>query len=554
MTCAGLVNFTDLTGSITGVDEIETLTASGWLGTSLAQQVTVNDGIGSLSAYGIGATVTADQRSDAGDVAAQVSIGDGGVPGVLDLGNVAALAASGAINQLKIGWLQGDLIQSGPVGMNLLVLARADVKPGGGGGLPSLESAGSINQALTGDSKFSKIQVADSLSLDCTGSLTVTGDFEVGNLRELHVEKNLTANNILVTKGDIGQRQAVISGNLSVAGKIEVAGTIDGITAEGTLTAPQIISKTGNINYLNGGKGLTASVQAPEGAIVSIVTDGDFLLPTGATVLASAANGIDLISAEGNIGKGNAKTKKPVGAITAASIGTIKSGGVIGVNITATGGDIKLVDAAKDDMYGTLQATGGDIYQFNVLDMYGDILARRDANGNGGNIRTVIAGALKCALIQADGLIANLTSVGHDKVADAVKAQIKAEGGGTVKEISVPGTNQTVTVLQPGTLNLEVGVPAFQGTITFGYGTEPANQRPVYTNGMVLLNLTVNFGLVNKTATTWTLNQQVGNANGVYLKQVIWAGQPILKVNKNMLFTQLNTDNTATTDWTVKGP
>ena len=76
---AGSLSFADLLGSITGLDSIQSLQATGWLGTS-GEQVAVWQGIGSLSAYGIGATVQTDMDQYAADPALTLNVGRAGSP------------------------------------------------------------------------------------------------------------------------------------------------------------------------------------------------------------------------------------------------------------------------------------------------------------------------------------------------------------------------------------------------------------------------------------------------------------------------------------------
>jgi len=87
--------FANLTGSITGLDHIGNLSAGGWLGTEDTQQVWSNTGIDHLAAYGIGATVIADRSYLASDSSSVVTIGDGGITGTLEAGNLASLNSRG---------------------------------------------------------------------------------------------------------------------------------------------------------------------------------------------------------------------------------------------------------------------------------------------------------------------------------------------------------------------------------------------------------------------------------------------------------------------------
>ena len=92
---AGSLSFADLLGSITGLDSIQSLQATGWLGTSAAQQVAVWQGIGSLSAYGIGATVQTDMDQYAADPVLTLNVGAGGITAAFTAGTVARRKSRG---------------------------------------------------------------------------------------------------------------------------------------------------------------------------------------------------------------------------------------------------------------------------------------------------------------------------------------------------------------------------------------------------------------------------------------------------------------------------
>jgi hypothetical protein len=107
--------FMDLTGSISGLDTIESIQASGWLGTSASQVVDVNRGVGSLSAYGVGATVDADELDSIPDPALNVTVGYGGVPGAIDAGRFGNVNIQGDVwsgSALRLGDGQQTALRS----------------------------------------------------------------------------------------------------------------------------------------------------------------------------------------------------------------------------------------------------------------------------------------------------------------------------------------------------------------------------------------------------------------------------------------------------------
>jgi PKD repeat protein len=117
--------FANLGGSITGLDHIANLSARGWLGTDESQQVWSNTGIDHLAAYGIGATVIADRSYLASDSSSVVSIGDGGVTGTLEAGNLASLNSRGDVHVAKIESLTGTLALLEPGSIGLLYVGAS---------------------------------------------------------------------------------------------------------------------------------------------------------------------------------------------------------------------------------------------------------------------------------------------------------------------------------------------------------------------------------------------------------------------------------------------
>jgi RHS repeat-associated protein len=79
--------FANLLGPITGIDKIHDVHATGLLGTSTSQQITVNDGIDNLGANGIGAALISDASNDPSDPGTTVTLGSGGITGTVQLGS-----------------------------------------------------------------------------------------------------------------------------------------------------------------------------------------------------------------------------------------------------------------------------------------------------------------------------------------------------------------------------------------------------------------------------------------------------------------------------------
>jgi hypothetical protein len=283
--------FANLDGSIMGVDAIQFLTTSGWLGTSMSQQVEVASGIANLTAYGVGATVQADLRQDAGDAAMQVTVGDGGVPGEIDGGNVSGVQSAGDVNVLKGIALEGNFNQDAP-GNTTLSFGRAAPLANAPGQLPSITSDGSVTDEGTGNENLQKIDVKGSLSFDRKGSVNVQGDIVAGSLTNpdipmtSRITGDLKAINFRVTEGDVGNKKGAdfsVQGNLVLTGQFDVAeGSILGMDVGKSMQASSIIVREGYIQGFGTGEDLTSTVQVLKGSIQNLTVGRDFLPPPGA--------------------------------------------------------------------------------------------------------------------------------------------------------------------------------------------------------------------------------------------------------------------------------
>lgn len=106
---ADQITVDDLIGSITGMDHIASITAR-WLG---GGTVWANHGIGSITAFGISATINSERcfnaDLDPDNPGLYLSAGHGGASGFLDLGRVTSLSTAGSMNDVSIKLLQGTV-------------------------------------------------------------------------------------------------------------------------------------------------------------------------------------------------------------------------------------------------------------------------------------------------------------------------------------------------------------------------------------------------------------------------------------------------------------
>jgi PKD repeat protein len=524
---AGLVNFADLTGSITGLDEIETLTASGWLGTSLAQQVTVNDGIGSLSAYGIGATVTADQRSDDGDVAMQLNVGDGGVPGVFNAGVVANALINGNVNVFTALSLLGNFTD--PFGtanlLSFLAVANTTALIVPETGLLYLGGKTNTLNNITAKGDLNALLVA--------GSLTVQKNITAFNLRNILVAGNLSTGGSITTGGDIGL--------VAVGGETDINGSIQGndigaLVFGGTTSVDNEVRSQkdiGTIAVLGLGASLSASIYAgtvgQTGNVGSILVNGDFKKGAGSQrQFVYATGSIGNITVMGNIGKLGNRGPLPDTSIEGSSIGTITVAKNINIaNITATDGNIVAVTAGGKDtqgapktgtIYAAIMAVGGDIRSVTANRIEGNLVAKATVTpgpvvvATGGNIWNVIAGEALPVQIVAQVSIGTIrvTSGGVD-----IGTAITAQSGATFNPVTVVGT--------PGALVLNLNpTSTFLGSVTFA--VPPRVPAVQFSDGTGLLSLT---DWKHPNGSSWSVHKGGGTANSVTITSPI-----VFKFNK----------------------
>jgi len=492
--------FGNLTGSITGLDRIDTLVASGWLGTSQSQAVTVNSGIESLTAYGINSTVTGDANYDTSDPDETIAVGAGGVPGVVDMGKLASLTSGASVNEVAAQLGEGPVNVAGNI--NLAVFQAA----GGPAAAapPSIDATGDLLQLILpggGVDVFDHIAAGGNINgiVVAGGSLVVLKTIRAsGDIQAIGV---LGAGNLTVTNGIFGSKIGgiIVGGDFSakvVLGTsidtIKVGGTaaVGNIAATGSLTFSGIIPTflPGTINTISVGKDLKSSVRSL-GSIGTITVGGKFT-PGNGPMLVAASTTIGKITAGGDIGVPAAFVPAGAGGgrIEAGSIGEITSGNnILLSSIRSRNGNIRAV-TAQGTIEASILAKGGDVLSVSGASIDGGITALASANFVvGGNIGTVTATTkITCAEIRAEKGITSITSD------QATKVNV---------------------VLQNGGLKLTVGAAAaranYTGKVTFKYGRAPIGSRAKFNNNAALLTLVAkNLNGNGK----WTVAGPAGNA------------------------------------------
>ena len=219
--------FANLNGSITGLDSIMALQASGSLGRNALDQVWANGGIGMLSASSIPGTVTADRNHDVSDMATALAVGQGGISRSVGLGNVTSAIIGATVSQLKIDRLLGNVAQVGPGTINLLAVAATAAQ----GAPPNIRSDGDATEVVgrKGETAhLSNIDVRGNLKLKALGSLTVDGVLRGGTLTDVDVAKDLSARWIeaetLFRPPSGGIQKLTVGGSLTASGHILSAG------------------------------------------------------------------------------------------------------------------------------------------------------------------------------------------------------------------------------------------------------------------------------------------------------------------------------------------
>ncbi|HEY7315532.1 MAG TPA: PKD domain-containing protein [Gemmataceae bacterium] len=500
--------FANLTGSITGLDSIQQLTARGWLGTSASQEVEVSGGIGALSAYGVGAVVHADLRQDAGDAAMSVGIGAGGVPGVIDGGNVAGVQIAGNVNVFEAQTQEGNF---DPPNVVLDVIENTKNNPSlDYGTLGALIFTGKarVNRitaglGIGGIFAGSSLTVAQKISALSIGTLSVKGD--------LYVSPGMPKAGV-ITAGTMGP--ILVTGSMDLnGGKLITLLSSPSITVGGHLTA-RVISLTGNTGAISVAQGpksvgwFEGYVAALRGNTGPIKVGGDFYLPQDVAplnwYLVYAKGNVGPITAAGNIGS---KQKNPTGdayRIQGASIDEIDSDKSIFLrSIKAIDGDIKSIHAVKL-IDTSIESIGGDIRNVSAgLGIEKNIRATASITLVGGSIWRVEAFHPLTIQIIAERFIGKV--VNHAPANQPITAEIRAQGGAKFNPNTGAATQQAL-IVDAGQFD------TFEGVIQFfvppSFRNNPA---AVYSNDTALLTLTDN---AHKGGTTWkTVKAGGGNVN-----------------------------------------
>lgn len=407
-------SFNNLTGLITGINHIDHLNASAWLGIIPSSAVTVDHGVDYLTALGIGATVDTNAQYDPNDPSGTVSIGAGGILQAVSLGNVSDFLDAGNINTLLIADLGGMLTINGAQSVSLLQIGVA-------------QDAGIQAPATTLDRLYmqptrpnqSRTLEADSQVYAMGFSRPVTfgaiGTFEVGgtinNMTGLPNRYRLNFVHNLRINGNIDQFKVV--GNIR-ANNIYIGGTVTNVDVTGfpgtsrrfgadwdyaiqtdyfvinnfpsmltgnerfiagrSVAVNQFIVSNGNLpELIVRGTGAFAgdfigSIKVPNGSIDSITVSGTIALPNFPQddILIEASGSIESITAK-IIGSNPANSS----IIIAQSFGTINARreegdttvGAIAIwaTIYASDGNIQTIDATDGTIYGDIILYAGNV-------------------------------------------------------------------------------------------------------------------------------------------------------------------------------------------------
>jgi hypothetical protein len=498
--------FMDLTGSLSGLDTIQAIQASGWLGTSASQVVNVNRGVGSLSAYGVGAAVNTDLYYSVTDAVMQVNVGYGGVPGIINAGNVRNTMIDGNVNDISIQDLEGNL---DPPDDQLLVIKNAANEPAVT--LGDVAALAFLNPNTTVQSiKARSIGLLYAKSnLTVTTGIAVTG----GSVGAILIGGRLQAQDILVN-GSVGFMDVLGTVSLSNPGNpfggfgvMKVTKQVGIIavgnpsanlanTFEGILQVNQGWTKTG---WLSVNGGFSGAVLVIVGNLPLFRVAGNLtgISPTSAANLvirdpgiadAAASYGVAVLIGDGpNPGRGQGE------------LGSLQVTGNIGRN--RANGQYMVLAAYS---IGSVQTINGNIYS-PIMAGVGGIQTVSAGNELAANV-TALEGSIGTvtAKVLASGVTIQATVGGRDgsgKIDKILVGQLLDSGENvhfTADEgigyigVADPGQNVYFTVDTQGLgLVINVGTANFLGTVNFA---PPDNAAPVeykaYTGGYGYANVT----------------------------------------------------------------
>jgi hypothetical protein len=516
--------FANLDGSIAGVDAIQFLTTSGWLGTSASQQVEVAAGISNLSAYGVGATVIADARQNAGDAAMAVTVGDGGVPGEIDGGNVSNARIAGNVNAFNIQNLEGNF---DPPDVNKLTVTKANANS-----LIDLRNVKLLNFDGKSPEQVAAIKATGTISkLQIEKGLTVNGDIVAEAIGNIQVDGagsdgTLKATNISTT-GNIGSIKASyvnVTQKISAAqlGPVTVDYNLKGNIQ--TVNGSGIIDVGGEVNAFSeavGGTGdFIGSVTSETGNVGPIYVHRNFAVARVVKPLVEAHGVITAITAGGDIGSpGSNIYGNDIGIIqsTGGSILLSKINASVGFAVIPYNtpmGRIKAV-LAKNVLKAALETSGGSIGMVVAGEVAGDIKALASNAGSwspntGGDINYVNSAKPipKSVSFKADWYVGKIVVQNPDGAVE--KFGVYAQGG---QLENGNGFQQS-----PGALVIDVGAGTYLGTVRFtAYGINNhvktlGGQAAVFQPNTTLLTVKEK----NKTTVAnWTLTGPAGQTTNI---------------------------------------
>jgi hypothetical protein len=504
----------------------------------------------------VGATVMADARQNAGDEVMDVKVGDGGVPGEIDGGNVGNVDIAGNVNVFNIGNLEGNF---DPPDVNQLTVTAANAK--------SLLDVGNAGKIIFNDKSPEKIAgikaTGNITTLQVDSNLTVTGDITAQSIGTIAGRNFLTGNNITTT-GNIGSidllglnlgttkdRQATKVHTISCKqlGSVRVAfdltANIRATNEIGSISVGGLVDAKVRQNGTFGD--FIGSVVSDSGDVELINVAGNFDLPTDAPAFAnliSSPGVIYGIQAGGDIGSTNSYTKSAqikgndirlisstggsilLGKIT-ASVGNAVFNANLNVYVNTPVGGIEAV-LAKNILQAVLQTSGGSVGAVIAGTVNGNIRAEASNAGlwspnSGADINYVKSTNLIPATVsfKADWYIGKI--VVQNPKGDVEQFSVYAQGG---QLQNANGFQQS-----PGALLIDVGKGTYMGKVRFtaygGTGVDPVKTLgglpAVFQPNTVLLTVKQTIK-GNRTSTSWTLTGPAGQTTELL----------------NVLFTELN--------------
>lgn len=605
---ASSIAFQNLTGSMT-IALARGLDATWWLGDDSSDLIQVRDGIGTLDAYGVKGSVTSDLTGLETNIATIATIGAGGVPPVLSLGNVDYISVDGNVNEIDVRRLWGDVLFSGDA--ELLEIEHAEADPEDQTKYPKIKIDGQVDEVAIAQGTVKSILVKNIERIVSLEGLTVTEDVRsIQNIQLLKVVNGALQARDIVAHRKIGVIQTTGAGSIT-ARDIE-AQEILNIEAQGAfnITARKIsataLSDATPLTHVFAGKDLTVTegihgkrkagdfklywldvtassgnLAAPiywEGRIKDIEVGNDFIGANNQWKVTAYA--IDKIQAGGHIGGFIQNGQIVIGGLIETILRRDKMPG-FGDKIFFIGGNIGTIHAGAD-ITEPSKAIGGSILASRIHAEYGfiDTIKASGLGNRGGKMGALIT-AHKINLVQGDEVAGDVKidlrlyvtnpafgtpnnwityegSIGKVKATTLTSKTISGRLMGTIEvtggqmEIATNVLFHAGLDAKTGAL-LKFGAADYKGTISVGYDAlrflnTPKVHRPKFGDGDEVLTITA-----QNQERTITVNK-AGSAEKINIKSLIMTWDSTTKMLTKVgvyILTLAETENLAA-GWTVR--